>query len=59
LQAFGMLSDGDTSIFEAMCGGDADLTVSSSTTSIAAQAQYQPYGIGLGTRHQVRDGFGA
>ena len=59
LQAFGMLSDGDTSIFEAMCGGDADLTVSSSTASIAAQAQYQPYGIGLGTRHQVRDGFGA
>ena len=59
LQAFGMLSDGDMSIFEAMCGGCAELSVSSSTASIAAQGQYQPYGLGLAMRHQVRDGFGA
>ena len=58
LEAFGMLSDGDMSILYAMCEGDAGLTVSSSTASIAAQGQHQPYGMGLGIRHEVRDGFG-
>jgi hypothetical protein len=59
LQAFGMLSDGDMSIFETMCGGDAEVAVSGSASSDTAQVTCQPYKMGSCTGHKVRFGFGA
>ena len=59
LQAFGMLSDGDMSIFETMCGGDAEVAVSGSASLNTAKITCQPYGMVACTGHKVRFGFGA
>ena len=59
LQTFGMLSDGDMSIFETMCGGDAEVAVSEGASSNTAQITCQPYRMGSCTGHKVRFGFGA
>jgi len=59
LQTFGMLSDGDMSIFETMCGGDAEVAVSGGASSNTAQITCQPYRMGSCTGHKVRFGFDA